>query len=260
MYILCCQFVQTVASSAAVFVDASLPWCTKCAFTRKAFTSAARQLGGRCVAGCCRVLQGVAGCCRLLVCVAQNARNGLHLCCSPVRQQVCCRVLQNVAGCCKRLQGVAGCCRVLQGAAGCCRVLQGIAEGCCVCCTTCTFTCEAFTFTARQLGGRCVAGCCGVLQGIAGCCRVLQGFSVCCREHNYSNDYSAFQKCSQLDDTYDERKMICGVLHGVAGYCRVLQWVTECTSIEWTIEMIVPLYRNFLSCTIHMTKDIVSVG
>ena len=39
-------FEEAVKSSSAVFVDASLPWCTQCAFTRKAFASAAAQLGG----------------------------------------------------------------------------------------------------------------------------------------------------------------------------------------------------------------------
>jgi len=40
------EYSLIVKNSATVFVDASLGWCTKCAFTRKAFTSAARQLGG----------------------------------------------------------------------------------------------------------------------------------------------------------------------------------------------------------------------
>lgn len=39
-------FEQVLKDSSVVFVDASLPWCTKCAFTRKAFTAAAKQLGG----------------------------------------------------------------------------------------------------------------------------------------------------------------------------------------------------------------------
>jgi thiol-disulfide isomerase/thioredoxin len=39
-------FEQALKDSSVVFVDASLPWCTKCSFTRKAFTAAARQLGG----------------------------------------------------------------------------------------------------------------------------------------------------------------------------------------------------------------------
>jgi len=34
----------------------------------------------------------------------------------------CCRVLQGVAGCCRVLHGVAVCCSVLQGVAGCCGV------------------------------------------------------------------------------------------------------------------------------------------
>ena len=40
------EYAQAVKESAVVYVDASLPWCTKCAFTRKSFVSAARQLGG----------------------------------------------------------------------------------------------------------------------------------------------------------------------------------------------------------------------
>ena len=39
-------YAKTLKESAAVFIDASLPWCTKCAFTRKGFTAAAKQLGG----------------------------------------------------------------------------------------------------------------------------------------------------------------------------------------------------------------------
>jgi FKBP-type peptidyl-prolyl cis-trans isomerase len=35
-----------VEKSSAVFVDVAFPWCNKCQFTRKAFASAAQQLGG----------------------------------------------------------------------------------------------------------------------------------------------------------------------------------------------------------------------
>jgi len=41
----------------------------------------------------------------------------------------CCRVLQGVAECCRVLQGVAVCCSVLQCVAVCCSVLQCVASG-----------------------------------------------------------------------------------------------------------------------------------
>jgi len=87
----------------------------------------------QCVAGCCRVLQGVAGCLPACHC---------HFChfTTPRCVAVCGRVLQCVAGCCRVLQGVhppvvaifailqLHCviinCSVLQRVAACCSVLQ----------------------------------------------------------------------------------------------------------------------------------------
>lgn len=40
------QYAKILKESAAVYIDASLPWCTKCTFTRKGFAAAAKQLGG----------------------------------------------------------------------------------------------------------------------------------------------------------------------------------------------------------------------
>jgi len=102
-----------------------------------AFISAAHQLGSRCVAGCCKMLQGVVRDCRVL-------------------------------------QGVAGCCRVLQGAAGCCRVLQKVAV--CVAQHARLLVRPSPSPRASWAAGvlRGVAGCCRVLQGVAGYCRGFQ--------------------------------------------------------------------------------------
>jgi len=139
-----------------VFVDASLPWCTKCAFTRKAFTSAARQLGGRCVAGCCRVLQGVAGC----WCVLHKMHVTAFIFAAHHLGGRC------VVGCCKMLQGVVRYCRVLQGVAGCCRVLQNVA----VC------VAQHARSLVRPSPSPCASWAAGVLQGAAGFLQGIAGF------------------------------------------------------------------------------------